>query len=36
MVIAHVARRLNGVVVTCDEEIVAYAEQGHVKAYAAR
>lgn len=30
------ARRLNGVVVTCDEEIVAYAEQGHVKAYEAR
>lgn len=29
-------RLLNGCLVTCDEEILAYAEQGHVNAYDAR
>jgi PIN domain nuclease of toxin-antitoxin system len=27
------ARRLNGVLLTCDEEILVYAEQGHLRAY---
>lgn len=33
--IVTTARRLNGVLVTCDDEVVAYAKRGHVKAYAA-
>jgi PIN domain nuclease of toxin-antitoxin system len=31
--IVTTTRRLNGVVLTCDDEILAYAQQGHVKAY---
>ncbi len=34
--IVTTARRRNGIVLTCDEEILAYAAQGHVKAYDAR
>lgn len=33
--IVTTTRRLSAVLVTCDEEILAYAEQGHVRAYAA-
>ncbi len=34
--IVSTARRLNGVLATCDEEILEYARQAHVKAYDAR
>lgn len=34
--IATTARLLNAVLTTCDREILAYARQGHVKAYDAR
>lgn len=34
--IVTTARRLNGVLVTCDEEILEYARQGHVAACDAR
>ena len=34
--LATAARRLNAVLVTCDEEILFYAEQGHLQAYDAR
>lgn len=34
--IVSTARNLNGVLLTCDEEMLAYSEQGHVKAYDAR
>ena len=34
--IVSTARTLNGVLVTCDDEILAYAEQGHVRACDAR
>lgn len=34
--IVTTARRLNGILLTCDEEIVAYAGQGHVRAFDAR
>jgi len=34
--IVTTARRLNGVLVTCDEEILEYARQGHVAAFDAR
>jgi PIN domain nuclease of toxin-antitoxin system len=30
------ARRLNGILITCDEEILEYAERGHVRALDAR
>jgi PIN domain nuclease of toxin-antitoxin system len=33
--IVTTTRRLNGVLVTCDEEILAYAGAGHLKAYVA-
>jgi len=34
--IVTAARRLNGLLLTCDEEIIAYARQGHVRVYDAR
>lgn len=34
--IVATARRLNGLLLTCDEEILAYAAAGHLKAYDAR
>ena len=34
--IVAAARRLNGVLVTCDGEILEYARQGHVRAFDAR
>lgn len=34
--IVATARRLNATVITCDEEIIEYAIQGHAKAYDAR
>jgi len=34
--IVATARRLNAVLLTCDEEILHYASQGHVRAYDAR
>jgi len=35
-VIVAKARRLNGVLITCDEEILDYADQGHLRGYDAR
>jgi PIN domain nuclease of toxin-antitoxin system len=34
--ITATARRLNGIVITCDSKILEYARQGHVRAYDAR
>ena len=34
--IVATARRLNGILLTCDEEILTYANRGHVKAFDAR
>lgn len=34
--IVTTARRLNAVLLTCDEEIVAYASRGHLRAFDAR
>jgi PIN domain nuclease of toxin-antitoxin system len=34
--IVATARRLNGILITCDEKILEYAERGHVRAFDAR
>lgn len=34
--IVSTARRINGILITCDEEVIEYATRGHVRAYDAR